>query len=305
MKKQFLLLSIFMIISGVAFSQKPEMLNKADSLKYGWWDRTTQLGVNLSGSAFSQNWQGGGVNNMVLGGIFANKADYTKGKGVWSNDIQLQLGTITNYSKDNPKETRKNIDRLFLETKYSRSINPKLNWFASANFLSQFVKGYDYSDTKRPIISNLFAPAFLSEGIGLEWKPVKHFYLGLGGATIRQTIVSNKTVENSTYYAGQEKIYGVERGKSVRLEGGFQLVAAYDKNITDRVNLKWRWQTFTPYTLKTFDHNINAIITLKVNKYININGSLIGIYDWDQTGPKGLKPWQLNGGANLGFTLQL
>ena len=31
---------------------KPILSNKVDSLKYGWWTKNTQLGANLSGSAF-------------------------------------------------------------------------------------------------------------------------------------------------------------------------------------------------------------------------------------------------------------
>ena len=304
--KKSTLLGLFLILSlSVPYAQKPQLLNKEDSLKYGWWTRNTQLAANLSGSAFSQNWQGGGVNNIVLGGVFGNKSDFFKGTGVWTNDIQLQLGTLSNYSKDKPKETRKNLDRLFAESKYAKKINPKLNWFAGATLLSQMIKGYDYSNEKLPIISNLFAPAFLTQGIGLEYKPKSFFFISLGGATLRQTIVANQKVWDSEYYKGAEKIYGVERGKKLRLEGGFQAVASFDKKLTEKINLKWRWQTFTPYTFKAFDHNLSALASYKLNKYVNLNATVLGIYDWDQTGPKGLKPWQINGGANLGFAVQL
>jgi Protein of unknown function (DUF3078) len=299
------LLLFFSITSAATFSQKPQMLNKADSLKYGWWARKTQLGVNLSGSGFSKNWQGGGINNFIVGGVFGNKADFTKGKGVWSNDLQLQVGSITNYVKNQPKEVRKNVDRLFFETKYAQKINDKINWFASINLLSQFLKGVDYSNTKKPIISALFSPAFLSEGVGLEYKPNKNLFINFGGATLRQTIVANDKVKKSTAYAGKPEIFGVPIEKTIKNQGGFQLVAGYDKNLTERVNLKWRWQVFTPYKFNEFDHNINAIATVKVNKYINVNASLIGIYDRSQTSPNMEKPWQINGGANLGFSLQL
>jgi hypothetical protein len=305
MKKIQLTFLTLVVFSTLSFAQKPALTNLADSLKYGYWARNTNLGANLSGAVFSQNWQGGGINNLILGGIFTNRADFTKGKGVWSNDIQLQLGTLTNYTKDKPKENRKNLDRLFVETKYAKAINPKLNWFVAGSLLSQMINGVDYAGAKQPIISSLFAPAFLTEGIGLEYKPKKHFNLSLGGATIRQTIVAGNKVWNSDYYKGQPKIFGVEKGKKLRMEGGLQGVANYDKNLTEKVNLKWRWQTFVPYNFKAFDHNLSALMSLKINKYVNLNGALIGIYDWDQTGPKKQKPWQLNGGANFGFALKL
>jgi hypothetical protein len=305
MKKITFPFLFILLLSTITYAQKPQLLNKEDSLRHGWWTRSTQLAANFSGSAFSQNWQGGGINNIVLGGMFANKSDFTKGKGVWTNDVQLQIGTLSNFSKGKDRDTRKNLDRLFAESKYSQRISPKVNWFAGATLLSQLIKGFDFSNDKLPIISNLFAPAFLTQGVGLEYKPKPHFFISFGGATLRQTIVANNKVWDSEYYKGSEKIFGVERGKNVRLEGGFQAVAAYDKNLSDKLNLKWRWQTFTPYKLNAFDHNLAAIASFKLNKYINLNGTVLGIYDWDQTGPKKQKPWQVNGGANLGFSVQL
>lgn len=284
---------------------KPILSNKVDSLKYGWWTKSTQFGANFSGSAFSQNWQGGGNNNLVFGGVFGHRADLIKGEGIWTNDLQIQIGNIANYTKDQPKEVRKNVDRLFFETKYSKKINSKINWFTSINLLSQMLKGVDYSDAKKPLVSSLFSPAFLSQGIGLEYKPSKHFVLNFGGATLRQTIVANQKLKNSSVYIGTPEIFGVPRNKKIKNQGGFQVVAAYDKNLTDKVNLKWRWQLFTPYKFNEFDHNLNAIATIKVNKYINLNAALIGIYDKSQTSPKNEKPWQINAGTNLGFSLQL
>ena len=221
-----------------------------DSLKYGWWTKGTQLGANLSGSGFSQSWTGGGVNNIGMGAVFNNKVMHFKGKGVFTNDIQLQLGFLNNMPKVNnvvQKEFRKNIDRLFVDSKYAQKINPKLNWYAGVNLLSQFIKGFDNSIITKPVTSSLFAPAFLSEGLGLEYKATPHLLLSFGGATLRQTFVLNQDVfdnkkskaSNGKYYA-----YGVEEGKKMLFEAGFQGVASYDKNLTKNINLKGRWQAF-------------------------------------------------------------
>jgi Protein of unknown function (DUF3078) len=314
MNKKFHIIFALLFSTLTIFAQKtekPVMANMADSLKYGWWTKSKQLGVNLSGSAFSDNWQGGGTNNIVIGGLFASRADRTKGKGVWSNDLQLQVGSLTNFNKvagkSSTRESRKNLDRMFFESKYSQKINAKVNWFASLNFLSQFLKGLDYGSaaSTKPLVSRMFAPAFITEAVGLEYKPTKHFFLNFGGAALRQTIVASDDVKNSTKYTGKSEIFGVPRAKSIKNQGGFQVVAGYDKNLTDKVNLKWRWQVFMPYQFNEFDHNLNAIATIKVNKYVNLNATLIGIFDRSQTSPNAAKPWQLNGGANLGFALQL
>ena len=326
MKKITSLILTLLSISSVLFAQKlekPVLKNKADSLEYGWWTKGTQLGANISGSVFNQSWQGGGVNNLSMGTVFNNKVQYFKRKGIFTNDLQLQLGFLNNLPKVNgkvEKEFRKNIDRLFLDSKYAHIINPKLNWYAGINLLSQFIKGYDYTNIKKPVISNIFAPAFLSEGVGLEYKATPHLMLSFGGATLRQTFVLNDVVFENTKKAGKNKSgkdtffsYGVEQGKKMLFEAGFQGVAAYDKNITPNLNIKGRWQSFYAYApvSKAVDHNVNVIATAKVNKYINFNVGLIGIFDRDQVSKaevdanKFNSTWQFNGGANLGFGIQL
>jgi hypothetical protein len=324
--KKLVLFVFFNLVAASLFAQKPEkpiLKNIEDSLKYGYWTKGTQLGANLSGSAFSQSWQGGGVNNLGMGAVFSNKAQYFRGKGVFTNDLQLQLGFLNNLPKVNGKverEFRKNLDRLFLDSKYARKINPKLNWYAGLNLLSQFIRGYDYANTSKPVISNLFAPAFLSEGLGLEYKATPHLLLSFGGATLRQTFVLNDEVFENTKKAGKNKAgkdtffsYGVEQDKKMLFEAGFQGVAAYDKNITKNLNIKCRWQSFYAYApvSKAVDHNVNLIATAKLNKFVNVNFGLIGIFDRDQVSKaevdanKFNSTWQLNGGANLGFGIQL
>jgi hypothetical protein len=323
MKKFFKIVCALAFVCQIANAQKPELKNMADSLKYGWWVKGTQIGANLSGSAFSQSWQGGGINNLGLGTVLNNKVSHFKGKGVFTNDIQFQLGFLNNMPKVNgvvQKEFRKNIDRLFIDTKYSQKIHDRLNWFAGVNLLSQFIKGRDFTKTNKPVISNLFAPAFLSEGVGLEYKASKYLMLSFGGATLRQTFVLDDEVFENTKKAGTNKdgkatfySYGVEQGKKMLFEAGFQGVASYDRNITKNINLKARWQSFYAYApiSKAVDHNVNILATAKLNKYINLNLGLIGIFDRDQISKaevdKGTfgSTWQTTGGFNVGFGLQL
>lgn len=152
------------------------------------------------------------------------------------------------------------------------------------------------------------APGYLSEGLGIEYKPVPYFVLQLGGATLRQTFVASDLVfTDFTEYNKNDKAYGVAKGKKVLVESGFQLIAAFDKDIFKNVNLKCRYQGFLAYSPKkeapeknSIDHNINLIATAKVNKYLNLNFTLLGIYDRDQ-----IDKFQLSQGfaAGLLFTL--
>lgn len=308
MKKALLTICYLSFAANIFAQAQDGPKNLADSLKVGWWDkRSTQFGINFAQSAFNAPWADtqGGVGNLGLGFYFNNKAVYHKNKGVFTSDIQFQYGS----QKFKGQDARKSLDRIFIDAKYARKLTPKLNWFAGINFLSQFDAGYAYDakGVRGKQISSLFAPGFLSEGIGIEWKPVKYFVVQLGGASFRQTFVSNNTVFTNTAKdvtdAGVvvKRSYGAEKGKVLN-ELGFQLVAAFDKDIAKNVNLKWRYQGFVAYAPKTkpMDHNVMLITTAKVNKYLNVNLTLLGVYDADI-----LSKFQISEGlaAGLSFTL--
>lgn len=299
MKLRLLTFALLLGITFKAQSQEIELKNMEDSLRVGWWDRSTQLAINFAQASFNDSWQGGGVNNVALGFLFNNKADFTKGKGKWSNDFRFQYGFLNNKGVG----LRKSVDQLFIDSKYSRTISNKLSWFAGANFISQFAGGFQFNEdnTRGNMISNIFAPGYLSEGIGLDYTPTKHFKLSLGGATLRQTFQLNDEVFTNTVNA-EGRSYGVERGKRVLTEMGLQAVAAYNKDILPNVNLSWRYQAFFAYAPETrpIDHNINLILAAKVNKYLNVNFSLIGIYDSDA-----VDKLQLSQGLAAGLSFNL
>lgn len=306
MKKVFLTIC-YLFFATLTFAQEAPK-NLEDSLKVGWWDpRSSQFGINFSQAGFNDAWSEtqGSVGSTGLGFYFNNKAVYHKKKGVFSSDVQLQYGMLKNKGQ----ERVKSIDRIFIDHKYASKLSPTINWFANVNFLSQFAPGYDLkaTTTKKPIISNIFAPAFLSEGIGLEWKPKKYFVVQLGGATLRQTFVSNDEVFTNTAKDVTEdgkvikRSYGTEKGKVLN-EMGFQVVAAFDKDIAKNVNLKWRYQGFVAYAPKTkpMDHNVMLITTAKVNKYLNVNLTLLGVYDADI-----VKKFQISEGFAAGLVFNL
>lgn len=304
MKKVFLTICYLVFVSFTFAQEMPQ--SHEDSLRIGWWDpRNTQFGINFSQTGFNDAWSGaqGSVGSIGLGFLFNNKAVYHKKKGVFSSDIQFQYGMLKNKGQ----EAVKSIDRIFMDAKYASKLSPTINWFAGVNFLSQFAAGYDLKAANKPMISNLFAPAFLAEGVGLEWKPQKYFVLQLGGATLRQTFVTNdKVFENTAKEVtenGQviKRSYGTEKGKVLN-EMGFQFVAAFDKDIAKNVNLKWRYQGFLAYAPKTkpMDHNISLIATAKVNKYMNVNFTLLGLYDADI-----VKKFQISEGLAVGLLFTL
>ncbi len=245
-----------------------------------YWKKSGQMGVNLNQGSFSDNWTGGGVNSIALGLVLNARADYLRDRINWTSEVQFQYGVVRNEGQ----QTRKNIDRLFADSKFGYRISRSWQLFASGNLLSQFAPGYRYENLtgggeRRVLISGFFAPAFVTESIGFEYKPTTYFNMQLGVATLRQTIVSDDAIS-----VGEPKRYGVPAGRRVRTEAAFQVVTNFDRDIAKNVNFKARYLIFASYERMTsLDHRIDASLTAKVNSLFNVNLTTIVLYDKDQS----------------------
>ena len=248
------------------------------------WKTDIQSGVNLNQASFSDNWKAGGVNSVAVAAFLNAKAVRTKENNEWVNDLQLIYGNVKNEGQ----ALRKNADRIFFDSKYARKLSTKWNAFASVNFMSQFDAGYEYKTTagvesvRR--ISGFFAPAYLTEALGFEYKPVTYFSAQFGVGALRQTFVTDQTLYNrpDTTYA---ELFGVKRGDNMRNQVVFQMVANFDKEILKNIVLKARYMGLLDYGKLEAKHivsRVDASLTAKVNRYISTNISGVFLYDFDQ-----------------------
>ena len=184
---------------------------------------------------------------------------------------------------------RKTLDRIYMETKVGHDLNEKWSLTTSVNFLSQFTKGYKYDKDANGVetgtlISDIFAPAFITSAWGFEYHPVIYFKLTLSPFSPRVTIVADN---NGRFDAVDVvKPYGVNVGESTRFEWlAFQMHAEFNKDIAQNLNLKWRYVMFANYETiepKTIDHRLDVNLTAKINKFMNVSLGGIMIYDSDQ-----------------------
>lgn len=281
MKRHCAAIPVFAIITLLSFAGNAQII-KVDSLSP--WKKKLNFGINVNQASFSSNWKGGGVNSIGLTAQFNYKANYKKDRNSWDNEIDLLYGFVNNSGQG----FRKTLDRIYLDTKYGYSINKKWDLFTSVNFTSQFSKGYKYeTDTsgveQSLLISDIFAPAFITSAWGVEYHPTEYFKLRLSPFAPRITIVHDPTRFTKT--VGPEP-YGVDSTKTVRYEWlAFQMLAEFNKNIATNVNLKWRYVMFANYEtleLKTIDHRLDLTFTAKVNRFINVSLGGILLYDYDQ-----------------------
>ena len=292
--KRALCCAVFLI--GLPFFVSAQVI-KPDTLSN--WKKRLVFNLNLNQAAFSSNWKGGGINSIGFNSLFNYKANYTKNKTTWDNEIGLMYGFVSNSGQG----FRKTIDRIFLDTKVGHKISDKWDLFTSLNFTSQFSKGFEYKDDVNGIeqellISDAFAPAFITMALGFEYHPAPYFKVRISPFAPRVTVLH----DNNGRFAAVDSIapYGVKLNEDTRFEWlAFQLTADFDKEIAKNINLKWRYLMFANYeTLegKTIDHRLDLMINANVNRFISVSVGGIMLYDFDQDDEA-----QLSQVFNIGF----
>jgi len=273
MKKAFTIIFI-MFYSLSSWAQDDPSLVKKDT---SYWLKEIGGGINFNQASFSGNWTGGGVNSIALGMYLQGRANYARQKWTWDNTMDFIYGIVKNQGE----ETRKSNDRIFLDSKVGFKINSKWNYFFSANFLSQFAPGYDFSGPEKRLISKFANPAFLTTGLGVEYKPNSEFSLRISPFSPRWTFVTDTEL-----YREVPSNYGVEIGKKVRQEWlAFSLMADWNKKLAENLGLLVRYQMFTNYetlAFKTIDHRLDLGLTAKVTNLINVSLTSLSLYDIDQ-----------------------
>ena len=240
------------------------------------------MGLNLNQSSFTSNWKGGGTNSLGYTAFLNYRANYKGEHNSWDNEFDFQYGSVNTQGLG----YRKTLDRIFIDTKYGHVLTAKWDFALSANLLSQFAPGYKYLKTRTTntdslvMLSDFFAPAFITVGIGFEYHPVNYFKLRLSPLAPRLTIVNGVnrfiTVDNPTPY-------GLSPDRSAKMQWlAFQMLAEFDKDIAKNVNLKWRYILFGDYQDLAIDklyHRLDLNLTAKLGRFVNVNLGAILLYD--------------------------
>ncbi len=272
--KKFLLSTLLLMFARICAAQ-------IDTIVAPKWKHDMQTGINVNQSSYSDNWKGGGVSSYALGWFFNHLAKYKTTQLDLNSDLQLQLG----YLQLKGETQRKNADRIFYDFKLGYRLAEKWSAFGSINFLSQFKPGYDFKTksivdpNNDSLISNFFAPAYLTSSVGIEYKPFSYLWMRFGAGTLRQTFVLDKAISN----AG---LYGLKKpGDKIRNQMVLQYIINFDKDIAPNVNFKWRYMVNFDYLNmgqpNTFVHIFNANLILKATKYISTNVTINLIRDYD------------------------
>jgi hypothetical protein len=271
----------FLVLLLISFAGSAQIVHIDTVTK---WKKEFKTGLNLNQSTFTSNWKSGGTNSLGYTAFLNYRANYKGEHNSWDNEFDFQYGTV----KTQGLGLRKTLDRIFIDTKYGHVLSAKWDLALSANLLSQFAPGYKYLKTTANtdslvMLSDFFAPAFITVGMGFEYHPVKYFKLRLSPLAPRLTIVNDVkrfiNTDNPTPY-------GLSPDRSAKMQWlAFQMLAEFDKDIAKHVNLKWRYILFADYQDLAVDrlyHRLDLNLTAKLGRFVNVNLGAILLYDHNQ-----------------------
>ena len=147
-----------------------------DSLKV-FWKQNFATGIDLNQASFSDNWKGGGSNTFATGWYLNHNATINNSSWRLISDLSMQVGFLQNKTQS----LRKSVDRVFYEFKAGYRISPKWDFYGSTNFQTQFFQGFEFGKKNKKgipidsLVSSIFAPAYLTTSLGLEYHPQKTF----------------------------------------------------------------------------------------------------------------------------------
>ena len=263
MKRLILVLTI-VCITLVTFAQE-----KNDTTKV--WKTNGNFSINFNEATFS-NWLAGGTNSLSGVALFDLNFDYKKDKNSWENFFHLGYG----LQKEDGNDVIKSEDKIEFNSKYGRQTNNEKIFISGLfNFRTQMANGYEYPDTETRI-SGLFAPAYFSLALGLDYKPSDKLSLFLSPISGKFTVVSDDDIVG-------DGAFGLEKSENFRSEMGAFFKAEAKAKLVKNVDLTTKIDLFSNYLEEpqNIDINWDLTINMKINSFLSANFISSLLYDHD------------------------
>lgn len=325
MKKIFAAIIAFMFVKNTqaqvdkkSDDLQKDLKRKVEAKDEGWkMGGLINIGIN---QGILENWAAGGERlsfaaNGQLNGFLAR----IKSNTIFENTLDLYYGL--NYVASNHFVPRKLDDRIDFSSRYG--MQPK-NWTVAKSklknhtyftglfrFQSQFTEGYNYETAGWQLnpTSEFLSPAYFTLALGAEYRPNDNFSFFISPIAAKATFVKSK-------YTKLASAFGVEMGKTSRMEIGAYLTTKYRTAITKNINYSTRIDLFSNYLAKNSvlsngiikkdnPGNIDILwdnfFALKISKFIGAGLGFTLFYDNDQPGQKNKKTTDQNGNERMTY----
>lgn len=257
------ILVVLMMIPLALFSEE-----KPDSIKS--WNFGGLASLNFSQVSLT-NWAAGGRSSTSGVAIFNLFGNYKKDNLSWENSLDIGYGLL----KEQDNDVVKSNDKIDLNSKFGVKKTEKIYYSTLFNFKTQFAPGYKYPNTTDEI-SRFLAPAYLILSAGIDYKPNKALSFLLSPLTGKMTVVTDRDLSDMG-------AFGVDPGKTVRMEAGSFVKMEVKTEIMKNVSLNSKLDLFSNYlhNPENIDVNWDLLINMKINDFLSANLISNLIYDDD------------------------
>ena len=240
--------------------------------KSGWEIYGTNT-LTFNQNSFSK-WNSGGENSVSFIAKVDYEVNYRKKRNLWDNRFIMDYGFLDNKTNG----TRKTSDNINITSSYGYLL--KKNWYltSSVNIRSQFSPGYDYGTKTKSKRSNLFAPAYVTIGVGANYNPNNNLSLSIHPITSRTTIVADKDLRKKGNYGLKED------DDLLYFEIGSYIGARYKLKLFENVTYDNSIGIFSNYSKKplNLDFVYAGVLNMKINNFMTTQFTINLAYDEDQ-----------------------
>ncbi len=214
------------------------------------------------------NWASGGENQLATKFVAKPYYNFDNGKWSWENTLDLRYGQQRNEGK----EFKKNDDEIVFISKLGKRFSEKWKFSGLYSFNSQFTPHRDDGLIK----SDFMAPAYTNLSLGFDYNPNKNFSVYMTPLNMRNTWVLNKELS-------ERGEYNVKPGSNMRFRFGPSFLAAWKGEIAKNIMLDSKLGYFQDVVDGLGDPVVtwDALINMKVNKFISASFSFTLFYDED------------------------
>ncbi len=282
MRVKFTLL--LMMLTACFFFAEAENPDNNDTISY--WSSKGNFRLAFNQLAYS-NWAQGGDNSITGNTGFDYSLKYDDENITSLTTVNLSYGILVTAEDG----MRKNDDKLQVSSKLGYTISDKIQYSVLFDVKSQFAPGFKYPNDS-VVISNLFAPGYLTLSFGTDWKPVDYLSVLISPASGKFTIVADQKLADAGKYGMKPAEYDsagnvLVPGQTMKGEFGINFVVNLNKDVFENVNLTSKLELHNNYFAPepsnrwNFDVDMETKLNFTINKYLSTLFYVHLLYDDD------------------------
>ena len=269
------------------------------TIKRKYWVRSGEHSFQFAQNYFSDNWHGGGTNNLNFNSYNVLRANYKKEKVRFNNTLEWRL-SVFNAPDDSIRHYRIGDDLLRYYGDFGIDAFLK-GWSYSMNMEAKSQLFNSYPTNSIEIRSAFLAPLYVNAGIGLKYglnkssEKVRHrninWNLAIAPLSINYRYVGNESVNVLRF--------GIPEGENSLLDLGSTITSILKYNITRYISWDSRLTYFTSYekVITELENILNMSLSnaFSTRMYLNVR------FDDSVPADPSLKYWQINQTLSFGL----